>query len=79
MALFSVFVDATDSIAETSEENNEGSVTVPIVGEEEDDGVIDSIGRGPAMFFLAVGLVLISLTALYFGPGRVSRPFERRK
>ena len=79
VALFSVFADATDSIAETSEENNEGSVIVPIVDEEEDDGVIDSIGRGPAMFFLAVGLVLISLTALYFGPGRVSRPFERRK
>ena len=46
---------------------------------DEDEGIIDSIERGPAIFFLAIGLVLISLTALYFGPGRVDKPFERRK
>ena len=76
---FEVFADATGSIDESSETNNEGSVSVPISDSQEDDGVIDSIERGPAMLFLAVGLVLISLTALYFGPGKVSKPFGRRK
>jgi len=76
---FEVFADATGSIDESSETNNEGSVSVPISDSQEEDGVIDSIERGPAMLFLAVGLVLISLTALYFGPGRVSKPFRRRK
>ncbi|DAC38825.1 MAG TPA: hypothetical protein D7H75_00720 [Candidatus Poseidoniales archaeon] len=76
---FYVFADATDSIDESSEDNNGGSVFVPISDSEEGDGVIDSIERGPAIFFLAIGLVLISLTALYFGPGRVNKPFERRK
>ena len=76
---FEVFADATGSIDESSETNNEGSVSVPISDSQEEDGVIDSIERGPAMLFLAVGLVLISLTALYFSPGKVSRPFERRK
>ncbi len=76
---FLVFADATDSIDESSEINNEGSVSLPLLDSDEDDGVIDSIERGPAMLFLAVGLVLISLTAFYFGPGRVSKPFERRK
>ncbi len=76
---FGVFADATGSIDESSETNNEGSVSVPISDSQEEDGVIDSIERGPAMLFLAVGLVLISLTALYFSPGKVSRPFERRK
>jgi len=76
---FEVFADATGSIDESSETNNEGSVSVPISDSQEEDGVIDSIERGPAMLFLAVGLVLISLTALYFGPGKVSKPFGRRK
>ncbi|MAQ57609.1 MAG: hypothetical protein CMA47_05290 [Euryarchaeota archaeon] len=76
---FEVFADATGSIDESSEDNNEGSVSVPISNTDEDEGIIDSIERGPAILFLAVGLVLISLTALYFGPGRVSKPFEHRK
>ena len=79
MILIEAYADATDSIAEISEVNNEGSVTVTVVGDEEEEGVIETIGRGPAMLFLAVGLVLISLTALYFGPSRVSKPFERQK
>ena len=79
MILIEAYADATDSIAEISEVNNEGSVTVTVVGDEGEEGVIETIGRGPAMLFLAVGLVLISLTALYFGPSRVSKPFERQK
>ena len=76
---FEVLVDATGSIDETSEDNNEASISVPIIDKGESGGVIDSIERGPALLFIAVGLMLISLTALYFGPGRVSKPFERRK
>jgi len=77
--LFEVLADATDSIDESSEHNNEASVSIPISEMDEDGGVIDSIERGPALLLIAVGLVLISITALFFGPGRVSKPFERRK
>ena len=76
---FEVFADATNSIDESSEGNNGGSVSLPLSNSNDDGGVIDSIERGPAILFLAVGLVLISLTALHFGPNRVSKPFERRK
>jgi len=76
---FDVLADATDSIDESSEDNNEASVSIPISEMDEGGGVIDSIERGPALLLIAVGLVLISLTALFFGPGRVSKPFERRK
>ena len=76
---FEVFADATNSIDESSEDNNGDSISLPLSNSNDDVGVIDSIERGPAMLFLAVGLVLISLTALHFGPNRVSKPFERRK
>ena len=76
---FEVLADATDSIDESSEDNNEASVSISVLETDEGGGVIDSIGRGPALLFIAAGLILISLTALYFGPGRVSKPFERRK
>ena len=47
--------------------------------EDEDGGIIDSIDRGPAILMICVGVVLISLTALHFGPSRVSKPFNRKK
>jgi hypothetical protein len=40
---------------------------------------MDSIDRGPAIVFLAIGVSLIALTALYFSPGKVRKSYEREK
>jgi len=75
-----VSADGTGSIAETSENNNDLTVILD-VSESEDGGggIIDSLDRGPALIFISVGVVLISLTALYFGPNRVRKPFNHKK
>ena len=75
-----VTADGTGSITEISESNNARIVVRDISEvEDEDGGIIDSIDRGPAILMICVGVVLISLTALYFGPSRVSKPFNRKK
>ena len=75
-----VTADGTGSIAEISESNNDRTVIIEVSEvEDEGGGIIDSIDRGPAILLIAVGVVLISLTALYFGPNRVSKPFNRKK
>ena len=72
--------DGTGSIAETSESNNDRIVVLDVAeSADEGGGIIDSIDRGPALLFISVGVILISLTALYFSPSRVRKPFERRK
>jgi hypothetical protein len=75
-----VSADGTGSIAETSESNNDRTVILD-VSESEDErvGIIDSLDRGPALAFIFVGVVLISLTALYFSPNRVRKPFNHKK
>ena len=75
-----VSADGTGSIAETSESNNDRTVILD-VSESEDGGggIIDSLDRGPALAFISVGVVLISLTALYFSPNRVRKPFNHKK
>ena len=75
-----VVADGTGSIAETSESNNDRIVVLDVAeSADEGGGIIDSIDRGPALLFISVGVMLISLTALYFSPSRVRKPFERRK
>ena len=75
-----VAADGTGSIAETSESNNDRTVVLDVAeSDDEEGGIIDSIDRGRALLFIFVGVVLISLTALYFSPSRVRKPFERRK
>ena len=75
-----VVADGTGSIAETSENNNDRIVVLDVAeSEDEGGGIMDSIDRGPALLFISVGVILISLTALYFSPSRVRKPFERRK
>jgi hypothetical protein len=75
-----VYADVTGSIAETSESNNDRTVILD-VSESEDGGggIIDTLDRGPALVFISVGVVLISLTVLYFSPSRVHKPFDRKK
>ena len=75
-----VTADGTGSITEISESNNDRTVVLDVSeNEDEDGGIIDSIDRGPAILMICVGVVLISLTALHFGPSRVSKPFNRKK
>jgi len=75
-----VVADGTGSIAETSESNNDRTVVLDVAeSDDEGGGILDSIDRGPAFLFISVGVILISLTALYFSPSRVHKPFERRK
>jgi len=52
-----------------------------IVSERETDSgsIIDSFDRGPAVVFLSIGIILIALTALYFSPSKVRKPYEHRK
>ena len=75
-----VSADGTGSIAETSESNNNRTVVLD-VSESEDGGggIIDTLDRGLALLFISAGVVLISLTALYFSPSRVRKPFDRKK
>ena len=76
-----VMADGTASIDETSESNNVRLITM-IVNERKTDsgsGLMDSIDRGPAIVFLAIGVSLIALTALYFSPGKVRKSYEREK
>ena len=75
-----VSADGTGSIAETSESNNNRTVVLD-VSESEDGGggIIDTLDRGSTLVFISVGVVLISLTALYFSPSRVRKPFDRKK
>ena len=75
-----VSADGTGSIAEISESNNDRTVVLD-VSESEDEGgsIIDSLNRGPALVFISIGVVLISLTALYFSPNRVRKPFNHKK
>ncbi len=75
-----VLADGTGSIAETSESNNVRTVVLDVSGsEDEEGGIIDSLDRGPALVFISVGVILISLTALYFSPNRVRKPFNHKK
>ncbi len=75
-----VSADGTGSIAETSESNNDRTVVLDVSGSEnEGGGIIDTLDRGPALVFISVGVVLISLTALYFSPSRIHKPFDRKK
>ena len=75
-----VSADGTGSIAETSESNNDRTVVLDVSeSEDEERGIIDSLDRGPALVFISVGVVLISLTALYFSPNRVRKPFNHKK
>lgn len=75
-----VVADGTGSIAETSESNNDRTVVLDVAeSEDEEGGILDAIDRGPALLFISIGVVLISLTALYFSPSRVRKPFEHRK
>jgi hypothetical protein len=43
------------------------------------DSIIDSFDRGPAVVFLSIGIILIALTALYFSPSKVRKPYEHKK
>ena len=75
-----VSADGTGSIAETSESNNDRTVILDVSeSEDEGGGIIDSLDRGSALAFISVGVVLISLTALYFSPNRVRKPFNHKK
>ena len=75
-----VSADGTGSIAETSERNNDRTVILDVSeSEDEGGGIIDSLDRGSALAFISVGVVLISLTALYFSPNRVRKPFNHKK
>ncbi len=75
-----VLADGTGSIAETSESNNNRTITLDVSeSEDEEGGIIDSLDRGPALVFISIGVILISLTALYFSPNRVRKPFNHKK
>ena len=75
-----VSADGTGSIAETSESNNDRTVVLDVSeSEDEEGGIIDSLNRGPALVFISVGVILISLTALYFSPHKVRKPFNHKK
>ena len=75
-----VSADGTGSIAETSESNNDRTVVLDVSESEgEEGGIIDSLDRGPALVFISLGVILISLTALYFSPNRVRKPFNHKK
>ena len=72
--------DSTASIDETLENNNDRLITMIVSEREADSGsIIDSLDRGPAIVFLSIGIILIALTALYFSPGKVRKPYEHRK
>ena len=75
-----VVADSTASIDETSENNNDRLITMIVSERETDSGsIIDSFDRGPAVVFLSIGIILIALTALYFSPSKVRKPYEHRK
>ena len=75
-----VVADSTASIDETSENNNDRLITMIVSERETDSGsIIDSLDRGPAVVFLSIGIILIALTALYFSPSKVRKPYEHRK
>lgn len=76
--LIRIVADGTDSIHETNEDNNEKVVQID-VSEREGNGIDDSgVDRGPAIIVGSVGLIVIALTALRLGPGRVRKPYDRR-
>ena len=75
-----VVADSTASIDETSENNNDRLITMIVSERGADPGsIIDSFDRGPAVVFLSIGIILIALTALYFSPSKVRKPYEHRK
>ena len=75
-----VVADSTASIDETSENNNDRLITMIVSERGADSGsIIDSFDRGPAVVFLSIGIILIALTALYFSPSKVRKPYEHRK
>ena len=70
-------VDGTASIEESNEINNEFQILVNSQGRDTGTGK-DSIDRGPAIIFLSIGLIAISIAALQFGPGRIRKPYRKR-
>ena len=75
-----VSADGTGSIAETSESNNNRTVVLDVSESKDGEGdIIDTLDSRSALVFISVGVVLISLTALYFSPSRVRKPFDRKK
>ena len=75
-----VVADSTASIDETSENNNDRLITMIVSERGTGSGsIIDSLNRGPAVVFLSIGIILIALTALYFSPSKVRKPYEHRK
>jgi hypothetical protein len=74
-----VVADSTASIDETSENNNDRLITMIVSERGTDPGSIIDFDRGPAVVFLSIGIILIALTALYFSPSKVRKPYEHRK
>ena len=70
-------VDGTASIEESNEINNEFQILVNSQGRDTGTGK-DSTDRGPAIIFLSIGLIAISIAALQFGPGRIRKPYRKR-
>ncbi|MDP6871583.1 MAG: CARDB domain-containing protein [Candidatus Thalassarchaeaceae archaeon] len=77
--LVRIVADGTDSIHETNEDNNEKVVHID-VSKRDTNGAVDSgVDRSPAIIVGSVGLVAIALTALRLGPGRIRKPYDKRR
>ncbi|MDP7659390.1 MAG: CARDB domain-containing protein, partial [Candidatus Thalassarchaeaceae archaeon] len=72
-------VDVTASIDETNENNNEFSKNIESLAKNNGDSGDKSNNIFRAMVIASIALIAISIVTLQFGPGRIVKPYRKRK
>lgn len=78
--IIKIVVDSTLSIEESNEDNNQEEMTIfissPNIGSSE--GNIESF-KEPMIIVLSLVIILISIVLLQLSPGKIRKPFNKRK
>jgi subtilase family serine protease len=75
-----IFVDSTYSIEESNEDNNEEKITIFISSPENENDEKSNIFISETFVIVSsIVIVLIGLVLMQLAPGKIKKPYEKRK